>query len=61
VTPKGISKDLRHDLWLKASRREKAYRDIFSTLMKGFSHNHNGVSGALRLRIASDGCKDDIL
>jgi hypothetical protein len=24
VTRKGILKDLRHDLWLKASRREKA-------------------------------------
>jgi hypothetical protein len=25
VTPKGILKDLRHDSWLKASRREKTY------------------------------------
>jgi hypothetical protein len=24
VTPKGILKDLRHNLWLKASRRDKA-------------------------------------
>ena len=28
--------------------------------MLGFFQNHNGISGTLRFRITSDGCKGDI-
>ena len=28
--------------------------------MEEFIQNHNGISGTLRFRITSDGCKDDI-